>query len=371
MFHTLITLAYIIPNIYVFFRIWQLFINKGYRFHYTLIYIILASIYPLNNFFSEGDPGFPAQIFSTIGNYILPFYLYLFLFILLFDILLLINLIFKFISLETRKKKVFKVSVLSSIIILSVGVVIVGAINFNTIRTSEYKIEIPGKTSKLKSLRIAFVADFHLQEGTNIHFVERFAEKITFIKPDILIFGGDVVEGDRQDENMVSIEKILTGINPKYGVFGVLGNHEHYAGQDKGSFFDQAGIEILSDTIVIIDSSFYLGGRNDSHFRTRKSIEKLLSSVKDSLPFILVDHRPTELEQVSKTMVDVQLSGHTHDGQLFPINLITNKIYELSRGYLKKRNTHFFVTSGIQLWGPPVRTIGKSEIMVIDIRFIN
>jgi predicted MPP superfamily phosphohydrolase len=126
---------------------------------------------------------------------------------------------------------------------------------------------------------------------------------------------------------------------------------------------------VLSDTVVVIAGSFNLAGRNDSHMRTRKEIGMLLESTADSLPVILIDHRPTEIDKVSKTSVDVQLSGHTHNGQLFPINLITRKVYELSWGYRKIGNTHFFVTSGIRLWGPPVRTTGKSEIMVIDINF--
>jgi len=90
----------------------------------------------------------------------------------------------------------------------------------------------------------------------------------------------------------------------------------------------------------------------------------------DSLPVILLDHRPTELIETSKTVTDVQLSGHTHDGQMFPINLITRKVYLLSKGYMKIANTHFFVTSGIRQWRFPVRTTGKSEIMVIDIKFV-
>ncbi|MBI5010549.1 MAG: metallophosphoesterase, partial [Bacteroidia bacterium] len=78
----------------------------------------------------------------------------------------------------------------------------------------------------------------------------------------------------------------------------------------------------------------------------------------------------TELLETSKTLTDVQLSGHTHDGQMFPINLITRKVYLLSKGYMKIANTHFFVTSGIRQWRLPVRSTGKSEIMVIDIKFV-
>jgi uncharacterized protein len=364
----MIAIAYILPNIYVFLRILYLFINKRFRIYYTLIYILLALFYPISNLLSESDAGFPA-IIRTIADYLLPFYLNLFLLVLLFDILLLLNITFRIVPSEKLKSITFKKAGLSAILFLSVGVVIAGIINFNTIRTSEYNIEIPGKSSRINHLKIAFAADFHLQEQTNVHFVERFVKRIASINPDLMIFGGDIVEGDREGENMVVFEKLLREIKTKYGVFGVLGNHEYYGGQDKGNFFDKAGLQILCDTIIVIDSSFNLGGRLDSHFNARKSIGDLMKSVTDSLPIILIDHRPTEIDLVSKTSVDIQLSGHTHNGQLFPVNLITKKVYQLSWGYRKIANTHFFVTSGIRLWGPPVRTTGKSEIMVIDITF--
>jgi predicted MPP superfamily phosphohydrolase len=271
---------------------------------------------------------------------------------------------------DRLKSTRFKFTGLSAILILASCVVIAGIINFNSIRTSEYKIEVPARSSSIRHLKIAFVADFHLQKGTNIHFVERFARKIEMINPDLMIFGGDNVEGDRADENLLPYEKILATIKARFGVFAVLGNHEHYAGQEKGNFFNRSGMTVLSDSVVFPGNLFNLAGRNDSHVRTRKTIGELLESVNDSLPVILIDHRPTEIEEVSKTHVDIQLSGHTHNGQLFPINLITRKVYLLTWGYKKILSTHFFVTSGIRLWGPPVRTTGKSEIMVIDITFI-
>jgi predicted MPP superfamily phosphohydrolase len=365
----MINLAYVIPNIYVFLRIWQVLINKGYKLYYTIIYVLLVSIYPVSNLFSEEDTGFLADIFRMIGDYILPFYLYLFLSVLVFDIFLFINMLFRIIPSEKLKSQRFKIAGLSVILFFSIAVVVAGVINFNTIRTSEYRIEIPWKSSKINHLKIAFAADFHLKEETNIHFVERFVKRIAVINPDLMVFGGDIVEGDREDENMTGFEMLLREIKTRYGVFTVLGNHEYYAGQDKGNFFNKAGMKVLCDTIIVIDSSFNLGGRYDSHFRTRKSIDDLMKSVTDSLPMILIDHRPTEIDQVSKTAVDIQLSGHTHNGQLFPINLITRRVYQLSRGYKKIANTHFFVTSGIRLWGPPVRTAGKSEIMLIDVTF--
>jgi hypothetical protein len=370
MFHTIITLAYIIPNIYVFARIGQIFINKGYRIRYTLVYLIIALIYPASNLLPEGDAGFLVTFLSALARYILPFYLYLFLFVLGFDILLLVNWMLKLIPSEKLKTTRFKKTGLSVILFLSAGVVVAGIINFNTIRISEYKIDVPARSSDIKTLRVAFAADFHLNRRTSIRFVERFAQRIKMINPDLLIFGGDIVEGDRDDGDLTKYAQVLDGIKTGYGVYGVLGNHEHYAGQEKGDFFDRAGIMILSDTNLIVNSEFNLAGRNDRHIRTRKPIGTILKFVADSLPVIMIDHRPTEIDSISKTRIDVQFSGHTHNGQLFPINLIAGKVYILSYGYRKIRNTHFFVTSGIQLWGPPVRTTGKSEIMVIDINFI-
>ena len=93
-----------------------------------------------------------------------------------------------------------------------------------------------------------------------------------------MIFGGDIIEGDSDDGNIQAYESILRGIQTRYGVYTVLGNHEYYAGQEKGSFFDKAGIEVLCDKIVVIDSSFSLAGRYDSHFSGRKPINDLLSS---------------------------------------------------------------------------------------------
>jgi uncharacterized protein len=103
--------------------------------------------------------------------------------------------------------------------------------------------------------------------------------------------------------------------------------------------------------------------------RQRKSANEILQNLSTDLPIILLDHRPTRLQEVSQTPVNVQFSGHTHNGQLFPINFYINSLYELSWGYKKLKILIFIVTSGLRLWGPPVRTVGKSEIMLVDIKF--
>ncbi|HSA95949.1 MAG TPA: metallophosphoesterase, partial [Acidobacteriota bacterium] len=113
-------------------------------------------------------------------------------------------------------------------------------------------------------------------------------------------------------------------------------------------------------------NAFTLIGRTDQRrTRSRTPIAQLVAAAPGDLPIVLLVHRPSEFEEAAQSGVAIQLSGHTHDGQLFPANLVTRREYPLSRGHLVKGGTHFFVTSGVQGWGPPVRTVGASEILVL------
>lgn len=366
MFFTILLLSYTIPAAYLFVRIWQLFIPGEHKRRFALVFIVLYLMYPGSRFF-EGIAG---QVLDEISKYLLPFFLYLFLSVLLTDIILLLNHILRIIPVSILKKRSVRNKTFILLISLSIVVVIAGIINFNSVRTSVYSIEIPPRSSDIDKLRIAFVSDFHLDVNTPIRFVEKVVKQIETLKPDLMLFGGDIVEGDREDNKLATFENTLRMIRTRFGVYGVLGNHEHYARQDNGDFFNSSGIMILRDTAIKVGNSFILAGRNDSHVTNRKSLDKLISTFpNDSLPVILLDHRPTEISVVSGTRIDLQLSGHTHNGQLFPINLITKMVYELSYGQRRIGNTNFIVSSGIRLWGPPVRTTGKSEIVVVDITF--
>ncbi len=369
MFHLYLTLAYIIPNIYVFFRVKSLFISKAYRKWYILVYLLIAAIYPLAQSFSHEKMNGAMLLFSAIANYILPFFLYFFLSVVLIDLFLLLNRWVGLLNQETLKRFSFRFYTLLTIIVLAIMVVIGGVINLNTIRVSEYSISVPKKNSKRKHLRVAFVADMHIQQNTRLHFIEQFVSKVNAMHLDLMLFGGDIVEGDSDKETNEAIEKVLRTINAKYGSYGVIGNHEFYGGMKLDAFFQNAGIKLLFDTLVNIDDSFYLAGRLDAHFKRRKDLKTILGSKPLDLPILLLDHRPNELQELSKSGAAVQFSGHTHNGQLFPFNLIMRSIYELPWGYKKIANTHFFVTSGLRLWGPPVKTAGKSEIMLVDIAF--
>jgi uncharacterized protein len=370
MFHLILILVYCVPNVYVFFRIRHLFISKRYQWWYFVVYLIIAGIFPVTQTWSHRETNELMQLMSGIANYLLPFFLYLFLSLVLFDLLLFINMMLKVVSGETRKSSTFRRYSLAALILLPICVVIAGSINLNTIRTTEYQVKIPRKQSKTDHLKVAFVSDIHLQHDTRLHFLEQYAKKMNTVRPDFILYGGDLLEEDSDEENSIRIKALLQKLHQTYPAFGVLGNHELYGEQGDSRFFMESGINLLCDTVVSIDSSFYLAGRNDQHLGQRKSLDDLLGSLSQDLPVILLDHRPTALHETGLSIADVQFSGHTHNGQLFPINLIMRSIYEISWGYEKIGNTHFFVSSGLRLWGPPVKTAGKSEIMVVSIDFI-
>jgi predicted MPP superfamily phosphohydrolase len=304
------------------------------------------------------------------GYYIMPFMLYLFLLILLFNIFLLFNLLLKWLPRSFLKSTSFKRKGLLTIIIGPALIVLYGSANFHYICVSDFTIEVPAKSSEQHNMSVAFISDFHIGDLTSIKFIERFIAKMESIDPDIILFGGDLLEGDRDDFRTSYIESLFRQLRASYGIYGVFGNHEHHGGRSSSKFYQNAGVKLLNDTALLIDGSFYLVGRKDARNTNRFSIDNLTKNLLDHYPILVLDHRPTDINSVSQSSVDIQLSGHTHHGQLFPFNLISKYIYEVSWGHKKIGNTHFFVTSGIQLWGPPVRTIGKSEIMLINVKFI-
>ncbi|HLN22332.1 MAG TPA: metallophosphoesterase [Bacteroidales bacterium] len=362
MFHTIITLSYLIPGIYLFARLWQLFIPREYALLYIAIFALIFSVYPLGN--SLNERSITGDAIRTLSGWLLPFLLYVFLLVIVLDILLLFNFLLK-LQLLNRYIATHKVVCLGGILSVAALIVVAGIINFNTIRITKYEVEIPRKASSVESLRIAFVSDFHLEEKVPPGFVRNFARKVQEARPDILLYGGDIVEG--RGENIELFEGILRSIKPAYGTFGVMGNHDRFTNY-RDNFFLRSGITLLTDSVVVFKDKFILAGRLDNPGR-RADIKELLNKIRQDLPLIIMDHRPVDYDNISETGADIVFSGHTHKGQMFPINLYIRSLYELSYGYLQKRNTHFFVSSGIRLWGPPVRTTGKSEIVILDVVF--
>ena len=153
------------------------------------------------------------------------------------------------------------------------------------------------------------------------------------------------------------------------GVYACLGNHEYYAGVDKcADFFKKSNIQLLRDSSTLVDSTLYVVGRDDNTNPRRKSVQQLVAGLDKSKPIILLEHQPTDLGESVKNSIDLQFSGHTHSGQVWPISAITKRIFEKSHGYLKKGDTNIYISSGMGIWGGKFRIGTQSEYVVFNIK---
>jgi uncharacterized protein len=354
--------------LYAGFRIWKLIPQRPFKIIFIILYALLVLAFPLAERLSHRSGMEWANGFMVAGYFSLPLLLYLMLSVILLDLALGAARLTRMLSKETLERRLFRWVRLLLILAVPAAVVVFGAVRNNHPEIREYSVEIPRKSSEIRQLKIAFASDFHLRDTTPRRLMERFVEKVNAANPDIVLIGGDVLEGDRQGEKLDQCEAQFRRLKSKYGVYGVPGNHDP-RGASATTFFDLAGVHLLQDAVEKIGSAFYLVGRKDERLTGRKSIHELLRDCDGSLPVIVLDHRPTDLDRISQSGADILLSGHTHNGQLFPVNLVAKGRYELSWGYKLKNRTHVFVTSGLQVWGPPVRTAGVSEIVIVNVSF--
>jgi hypothetical protein len=254
-------------------------------------------------------------------------------------------------------------------------IVLAGHINALTPRVKRVDIRIDKKAGATKTLHIAAASDIHMGTLVGPRRTAKLVKMINERNADLILFAGDIVDEDLAPVIKYDLGRSLLKLKAPLGVYAITGNHEYIGGADAAvSYLEEHGIKMLRDTSIKINESFYLAGRNDRDSKRfsakeRKNLAAVLEGVDLSLPVIMMDHQPFNLQQVADAGVDFQLSGHTHHGQLWPFNYITNAIYELSWGYKKKDNSHFYVSSGYGGWGPPVRSGNRPEILDIYITF--
>lgn len=321
-------------------------------------------------------PGNWSNIMIWIGSFWLAFMLYFFLFIVLLDLIRVFNHWFHFLpSFITLHYETAKLFTLGTAIFLAGGLIAGGYINALYPRVKTISISIPKKAGKLRELNLVMASDVHLGNIVGRSRFSRMVETINSLKPDIVLFAGDLVDEDIEPVIRLNLGEMLLNIQSKYGVFAIPGNHEYIGGGEKAfAYLETHGVKVLCDTNIRIDSSFLLIGRDDRDRRRfsgtgRAEIVSLLGEEDKSQPVIMLDHQPFDFDKTVQAGVDLQLSGHTHVGQMWPFNYITNAIYETDYGYLKKGETQFYVSSGYGTWGPPVRIGNRPEIVQIRIKF--
>jgi hypothetical protein len=313
------------------------------------------------------------DILNIVGGFWLAFMLYGFLFFLLSDIILLILRIPGIISGD----KIFLFRKWSFIIISSASslLIIGGFINAIIPVIREYNITINKPAGSVKTLRIAAVSDIHLGSVIRKRSLKKMSAMIKDMKPDLVLLLGDIVDGEIGPVMRGDLLQYFTWPKCVDGLYAITGNHEFIGGANRTiPYIESKGIRVLKDEMVTLEGGIQLIGRIDRdsyrfYRKERLPLGELMKLADTTKPVILLDHQPFHLDETAKYGIDLQLSGHTHNGQMWPLNYVTRMIYELSYGYLKKRNTNFIVSSGYGLWGPRIRSGSRSEVLLININF--
>ena len=390
----MLALAFAIPAyillIFIFYKQVR-YINKYFRGSKLLIalsaiYLLISPLSIPAAFFSPRGT-LLRRILSNIGNYWMGFNLH---FVLAMGVCFLIRLIVKLVKKDKYNlrlaQKITNVAVVSFTILMSVY----GIVNAQNLKVTTYDVTVD-KSSKQDELNVVLIADLHLGYSVGVKQMERMVNKINELQPDVVVVAGDIFDNEFSAiYNPVRLAEILRGINSKYGVYAVYGNHDieedilcgfTFSDDDvtqvtsikeMDDFIENCGFTFLYDEAILINDDFYIYGRPDEERPnfgndSRLEAEKITEGLDLSKLIICVDHEPHDQKKLSAAGVDVDLNGHTHAGQLFPGNIIMNFFWDIAYGYKNFDGMHNIVTSGVGLFGPNMRTFTKAEIAQVKI----
>lgn len=373
-FITVVLTVYLIGNLYIFFKGYNVIPpTRLNRILYITIFIALATTFFAGRSLESLHSSVFADILNTIGGFWMGFLLYGFLFLFVSDIagwlIKITGLMNSQVIPEYRKWSFIISMILSALFITG------GFINALIPVVRQYNVTIEKSADGISDLRIAAVSDIHLGSIIRKRSMKKLSGMLDRVKPDVIFLLGDIVDGDIGPVLRGDLLKYFHEPGTKYGLYGITGNHEFIGGAERTiSYIESKGIRLLKDEKVILPGGVQVYGRLDSYsFRfknkQRLTLDELMKDADHSKPVILLDHQPVQLELSEKAGVDLQLSGHTHNGQMWPLNYITKKLFEVSYGYLRKGNTQIIVSSGFGLWGPRIRSGSRPELIVIDVSF--
>ena len=339
---------------------------------------IFVVAYPLGRFLSGPSGAWASDGLIHLGSFYLALMVNLFFALLAVDILRLTDRGVRFFP-EAWTADPQRTGLVAFAVVLGVSVLGLAGGYFNALRprlrTLDVRLEKPAGDGRGK-LSVVAASDIHLGTIMGSRRLEAIVARINALRPDIVLLPGDIVDesvSEAEGEKMISA---LSSIRAPLGVFSVTGNHEYYGGLARNlSYLVQGGVRVLQDEAVTVGGAFVLAGRKDPTAErfgeTRKSLSEVMggAGIDHALPVVLLDHQPVRLGEAEEAGVDLQLSGHTHAGQLFPLNILNKLLYEQYWGYLRKGATQYYVSCGVGTWGPPVRTGSVPEIVRIEVSF--
>jgi len=369
-----VLLIYFSVNFLIYSRGLQAFsISPVWRRGYIICFWLIVSCFIIGEILEHTHSSLAGEWIYRIGAFWLAFMLYFALTIFLFDIVRLLNYFFHFLPEMTRTLRFNLGLIVVAIVSL---IVLAGHINALNIRIREISLNIPKIVTGSNEMKILIASDIHLGALIGENREKRLVAIINKQKPDLVLLCGDLVDGDIASVLRKNLGRHIQEIKSPMGVYAIPGNHEYIGGIQKTlPYLESININILRDKTIVLPNGVQLVGRDDRDNRRmgngngRKSLRELMTGMNKSFPVIVMNHQPFDLDEAVDEGVDLHLSGHTHNGQLWPFNYITNAIYELSCGFLKKGNTNFYVSSGFGSWGPPVRVGTSPEVVVFNLTF--
>ena len=372
MFFLVMFILYGLGSTYLLIRGWQALEGISWaRPYFVVLLVILSSSFFIARFLRGSVPEYLPRFLQDVGmSWMVPM-LYFVLFLLVLDLARIIDHFFPFLpSWNEIPYPKIKLWVLGLGVVLVLGVSFYGYLRFIRPEVRTLTITLPKTERGLDSLRLVLASDLHLGTTTHKDRLSRYVDLINRQNPDLVCLAGDIIDTDLTSADAGEMALEFRRIKTQWGVFSVPGNHDHYANiQEAIRFFESANINLLMDSAVNVAETIQLMGREDRSRRQRKSLAEIRKDFPATLPVVLLDHQPIGLEEAAENGIGLQLSGHTHDGQIWPFRALVRSMYEISHGYLRKGDTRYYVSSGLALWGPPYRIGTTSELVTIRLLF--
>ena len=355
-------------NSYVFVRALQSLPHIGWlRVVFSILFWGMLLSFFVRMFVNDAMSVGLAAVLSAVGFTWLIAVVYFVLFVLCIDILRILNHFFDIYPQWVKDNYQFTKLILFGVAVVAVGLLFVrGNYKYNHPETVRLDIAV-NKPLPEEGLKLVMVSDVHLGSNIDKAQLKRYVEMINGENPDLILIVGDLCDMSAKPMIEQNMAEELSALKSKYGAYFASGNHEFYGG-DRKNIFDyltSSGINVLIDSVVTIGDVVTIAGREDRTNEHRKGLQELLSGADTSKPLILLDHQPYNLGESEDNGVDLHLSGHTHNGQFWPGNIVVKMMYELPYGYMQKGDTHYYVSSGLGLWGPKYRIGTRSEMVVI------
>ncbi len=377
-FFSIVLTIYALVNYYIFTRGMQSLPQEGAgRSVFMWLFWLLAATYVVGRILENIYLSTVSDVLVWTGSFWLAAMLYFFLLVVFFDLLRLIHHVFPFFPafITDNLPRVRQYLFAGSVVLVSL-LLLFGHLNTRHPVIREVHIDIGHKQAPgYEGLNAVLLSDIHLGTIIGNGQFRRIVDRVAALEPDIIFLAGDMLDEDLEPVLRQNIGQTLRDLHAPLGVYGVMGNHEHIGGaKDAYAYLSDHGIRMIRDDAVRVEDAFYVVGREDRDKRrfsgvARKPLRDILEGVDRRLPVILLDHQPFYLEKAAELGVDLQLSGHTHHGQLWPLNFITQAMYTISHGYGNVNGMHAYVSNGVGTWGPPVRVGNRPEIVQLHIRF--